>query len=104
MSQEIFGEWVHEVDRNWRLVIPAPIRRTIGQDQVILLKLNAENCIEIEKASFEVKEIDSSATTRRIKNGRITIPPWLRNSTSFYFGKKVMLTLQNGHCEVWPWR
>ncbi len=102
MSQEIFGKWVRKVDNRWRLFVPVPMREMIGQ--VVLLKLNAENCIEIEKFSFEVKEIDYSAIAIRIKKGRITIPSWLRNSTSFYFGKKVMLTLQNGHCEIWPWR
>ena len=101
MSQEILEKWAREVDYKWRLNIPASVRKTIGP--VILLKLNAEDCIEMKKFSLS-EDIDSSAIARRIKEGRIIIPPWLRNSTSFYFGKKVMLTLQNDHCEIWPWR
>ena len=106
LSQEILGKWVCEVDDKWRLNIPAPVRKTIGQ--VILLKLNAEDCIELKKISFRAKafrakDINSAAIARRVKGGRITIPIWLRNSTSFYCGKKVMLTLQNDHFEIWPW-
>ena len=102
MSQEILEKWTREVDDKWRLCIPASVRKTIGP--LILLKLNAEDCIEMKKFSFSAKEINSSAFARRIRGGRITIPYWLRNSTSFYLGKKVMLTLQNDHCEIWPWR
>lgn len=103
MNQEILGKWVRKVDYKWRLVIPASVREMTGQ--TVLLKLNAEGCIEVEKSS--PKKIDS-ATSRRMRNGRITIPSWLRNSTSFYFGegeKKVMVVVsKNGHCEIWPWR
>ena len=101
MSQEILGEWVCKVDYKWRLVVPASIRKTIGK--VVSLKLNTEDCIEIKKFRSEQKG-DSFVIAKSIKGGRITIPPWLRDSNSFYYGKKVMLVLQNGHCEIWPWR
>ena len=105
MSQENLGKWVRIVDHKWRLVVPASIRKELGQE--VLLKINAEGCIEVEKSS--PKNIDSSATifypsVRTIKRGRITIPPWLRNSISFYLGRKVMIVSQNGHCKIWPWR
>ena len=101
MSQEILEKCVRIVDNRWRLFVPASVMETLGT--VVLLKLNAEDCIEMKKFPSGAKNVDSS-TARRIKNGRITIPHWLRNSTSFYCGKKVMTVLRNGHCEIWPWR
>jgi len=86
--------WNTAVDYKWRLAIPSQLLKKIGEKVMIFEK--QDGCIEISKSpSLFVHQVKSG--------GRVLIPRSLRQSTSFYFGKKVtVVAKKNGAIELHP--
>lgn len=96
------GKWDTKVDEKWRLYLPPGVKKELGSS--LLLKEEENNgCVVICKPDSLAKENPSDIFILTIKNaGRISIPEPFRNSTSFYFGRKVTLAGKGDHLEIWP--
>jgi len=97
------GRWKCTVDKKWRLPIPTQIR---GQfDHIILFTINTDDgCLKIapKPKGLDIN-IRSEVYIRRIRGGKIIIPPRLRDSNSFFLGRKTLIVAKENHFELWPW-
>lgn len=104
------GKYNLRFDEKWRLDIPAAIAKELD-GYVLVYENEKDDCIRIKKlpldkrvkmdpASFyivEVKEVKNKNNRKRI-----LIPQPLRRSTSFYYGKRVILVGRGDYLEIWP--
>jgi DNA-binding transcriptional regulator/RsmH inhibitor MraZ len=92
------ARWNTAVDYKWRLAIPSQLLKKIGEKVMIFEK--QDGCIEIYPSVTDL----SFPFVHQVKSGgRILIPQSMRNSTSFYFGKKVTIVAKhNGAIELHP--
>lgn len=95
------ARWKCTVDNKWRLTIPVSIREEFKD--WVLFRINKE-CVKMTPNTRNVSKLSVTHVIGKIKNRRVMIPPQLRDSVSFYFGKKVMIVKKGNHYEIWPWR
>lgn len=114
------GRWGCTIDKKWRLTIPAKLN---GQFNTLVLLLEDNNgCIQIynrvlliDKPSSTFKcKVRVGKQRMRSKQGgyyctkRITIPQEFRDSSSFWYGRKVTLSSQlasqGSYLELWPYK
>lgn len=97
-------KWDSGLDEKWRLSIPAAILKEFKTH--VFVKQGRNGCLQILRylplslktpLSFELK-----LGIHEGKPRRITIPQVLRDSKSFYFGKKVTIAQRRDHLEIWP--
>lgn len=97
-----YGKWDTKIDEKWRLYIPPAIKKEFGKE-VLLKEGEEDGCVFVCKLDFSQVKDHSEIFIGRIKNGgRITIPEFLRNSTSFYFGKNVTVSGKGDHLKIMP--
>lgn len=98
MSIESIARWNTAVDYKWRLAIPSELLERIGKN--VLISEKEDGCIEI----YPLRINGSSLFAHEVKSGgRVLIPKNMRDSTSFYFGKKVtVVAKKNGVIELHP--
>ncbi len=96
------GQYESVVDYKWRLRIPNCFARELGKE--LILKELKNKCIGIycSKECFSKNEFPYIYKAKIKKGNRITIHKNLRNSNSFYFGKKVTIAGCGSHLELWP--
>ncbi len=109
------GRWHCAIDGKWRLSIPVQLNNQFND--LVLLEEGSDGCIRMKNhLGFDFDEVDNPSvfevkvnTILRKKHKereylmkRITIPDFLRQSTSFYFGRKVILADQGSYFELWP--
>lgn len=102
------GRWHARADHKWRLTIPSPLARSFNN--YVILQEDEGCCIHILKPPNDIKEVGDPTSSFLIElqetakgSKRVTIPPVLRESTSFHFGQNVMLAGQGQYLEIWPW-
>lgn len=93
-----YGKWNASVDHKWRMNVPREILKDLGQ-KVLLYESNEVIRIEVFKGVTEKLELIHLC---KVKSGKILIPEHLRNSESFYFGKKISIVGKGGFLEIWP--
>jgi hypothetical protein len=99
MFTDSIAKWNTAVDYKWRLAIPSELLSRVGKN--VMISEKDDGCIQIyplranRTPSLFVHEVKSG--------GRVLIPRNLRESTSFFFGKKVtVVAKQNGAIELHP--
>jgi DNA-binding transcriptional regulator/RsmH inhibitor MraZ len=92
------ARWNAAVDYKWRLALPSELLGKIGKN--VMISEKDDGCIEIYPSATNL----SFPFVHQIKSGgRVLIPRSLRQSTSFYFGKKVTIVAKhNGAIELHP--
>ena len=107
------GKWDCTIDKKWRLVIPAELNSQFKT--AVLLKEGDDGCIQI-KAHQRINEMDEPVSAfkvkirvgkqksqrRYFKKERVIIPRFFRNSTSFFYGRKVTIAGKGNYLELWP--
>ncbi len=102
----IYGKWNVSIDNKWRFLFPSAASCYFNNGKVILYESD-DGCIRIEKFSRK-KEVEGFAVCfMKYKMGvskgrRILIPRQLRNSISFFFGKKVTVVGKGTYLELHP--
>lgn len=105
-----YGQWNSHVDYKWRVYIPCQLVRDGKIGNYIVVSVNEEDgCIRIENPPINQQQIKDPASVyilslRESKNHskRFVVPKSLRESTSFYFGRKVTFVGKGDHLEIWP--
>lgn len=93
------------IDEKWRLIITA--NKELGS--YVLLREGDDGCIQIHRPSialeqaqypfaFRVKLMSANGKSNR----RISIPPSLRDSVSFFYGRTVILAGYRDYVVIWP--
>ncbi len=92
------GKWNTTVDYKWRLAIPSELLGKIGKNVIIFEK--DDGCVQIYPSATRF----SFPFVHQVKSGgRVLIPKNFRDSTSFYFGRKVTIVAKkNGAIELHP--
>lgn len=103
------GTRIATLDYKWRLVLPCDIAKQFNKR---LLFKEVNGCLEIHRMSLIFRRDAPHTSVQKIKiqrvnNGQakkvVMIPPFLRGSNSFFFGKKVVLAGKGDYLEIWPW-
>ncbi len=97
-----FGQFDTTVDHKWRLLLPSSLVGNL--DDYIFLRISENGCVRIYPNVSRFKEKDYPYIFKCIvkKGNRVVIPTQLRDSISFYYGKKITV-VGYGHClELWP--
>lgn len=89
------------IDAKWRLNIPPPLNRKFSAG--VVFGLNKEGCIQMKPVKKCFDGLSGNLFIRMPKGGKLTIPPLLRNSTSFFYGRRVMMVKRGDKYELWPW-
>lgn len=100
-----FGRHEVTVDKKWRLTIPISLANNF-----LLLQESEDGCVRILLPPNNIREVADpvSAFLVEVKENskgaqkRILIPSSLRESTSFFFGRKVTLAGRGDYLELWP--
>ncbi len=101
--KEIFcGYWKErKIDKEkWRIYLPFSIREKFKD--LVFLALRKDNVVVILNNNNVSEEYIIIIETPIEKNNRITIPPILRNSVSFFFEEKIDLAEFKDRLEIWP--
>jgi DNA-binding transcriptional regulator/RsmH inhibitor MraZ len=100
MFTDSIARWNTAVDYKWRLAIPSELLSRVGKN-VMISENPKDGCVQIyplranKAPSLFVHEVKSG--------GRVLIPRSLRESTSFFFGRKVTIVAKNsGAIELHP--
>ncbi len=97
------GQFDTAVDNKWRLTIPSSLVGDIRNDHLILA-LSDDGCVRIYPDTSRFKEKDYPYLYRVPvrKGNRVVIPTQLRDSISFYHGKKITVAGRGKFLELWP--
>ena len=98
------------VDHRWRLTIPSAVadRESLLAEDEVFLTTKKDGCLEIyfdEPLSLSSKDPIIKTKTVRNKDDsqmRLTIPAFLREATSFFYGRSVMIADFREKLELWP--
>lgn len=96
-----YGVWSISVDYKWRMIIPKVVLKYFG-DKVILYE--KDESVRVERFEETKNGANFVHLCEIKKNGKILIPKHLRNSPSFYFGRKILLVGKGDYLEIWPRR
>jgi len=100
------------VDYKWRLTIPSAVvdRESLMEEDEVFLTTGDDGCLEIYFT--KPSDLDSSSgmpiiqvkTAQNKKDGqtRLVIPDFLRNATSFFYGRSVVVADFGKKIELWP--
>jgi hypothetical protein len=98
----IYGKWDVKLDYGWRLFIPTSLKKQIERSKVVFFSTGKDGCVRVSMSPFQ-KNINYLREIR--EGGKVVVPKQLRSSTSFYFGRKVVLVLKKDgkyFLELWP--
>ncbi|MCF7845388.1 MAG: hypothetical protein K9M12_01315 [Candidatus Pacebacteria bacterium] len=99
MLTNSIAKWNTAVDYKWRLAIPSELLSRVGKNVIISEK--DDGCIQIYP--LRVNGSPSLFAHEVKSGGRILIPRSLRESTSFFFGKRVtVVAKEDGAIELHP--
>ncbi len=97
------------VDEKWRLEIPQEIvrREAINEATPLFLAESEDGCLKIYFRNPNAEFIELKPRLHKLWRGkfsafRLTIPRTLRDSTSFYLGRKIILVDRGQSLELWP--
>ncbi len=103
-----YGQWDTTLDDKWRVIIPCPWR-THFRGASVALRKGKKGCLEIHPRSFPVTRDLAPWTVyvpfeRRKKTGerRFVIPPFFRDTLTFFYGRSITLAGRIEYLEVWP--
>lgn len=94
-----YGKWSISIDYKWRMIIPTAVLKYF-KDKVILYE--KDDSVRIERFEKKKNRAQLIHLCEIKKNGKILIPKHLRNSPSFYFGRKIILVGKEDYLEIWP--
>ncbi len=100
MEKRYYGRWLREVNERWEIKLPHTFKMSKvilkeGRQGLEIHPLNSEEIVE-EEAPF--------VFLTKIRHRKIQIPCILRQSKSFWLGRKVMIAGKGNYLEIWPWR
>lgn len=100
-----YGQWDYLIDSKWRLRIRKEIADQL-EDKVLVFE-NENGYVRIENLPSKLDENHFPYVCKLSKgqsrgDRRLLIPPRLRNSTSFIFGRRVTLAGMGDRLEIWP--
>ncbi len=100
------------VDYKWRLTIPSAAveRESLMEEDEVFVTTKEDGCLEVY--FIQPSDLLSSSKTAQVvqiktlqgKGGqvRLIIPSFLRESTSFFYGRKVTVADFGEKIELWP--
>jgi len=89
------------VNENWEMPLPNFILGKLGRK--VFMRLGKNEILEIHPEDVMIyPDTVSEWFSIKIKNKKVKIPLPLRNSTSFFFGKRITLVARASYFIVWP--
>ncbi len=96
------GSYKIIINEHWEMRLPDFILGKFDGGKV-LMRLGKNDVLEIHKADKVISKKEAPYWFLvKIKNKKIKIPQPLRNSTSFFFGKKVVLVGKGNFLYLYP--